>query len=263
MDLGIRDRIAIVAASSRGLGREAATALAAEGARLAICARGEDRLKKTAEEIRRTYGVEVIHRTVDVSVREEVEDFVREVIDGMGTVHILVTNAGGPPPGTFLDHEPGTWEKAFGLNFLSAVNLCRATLPAMVKNNWGRIVMMTSIAVKQPIDGLILSNAVRAGVTGLARTLANEFGPQGILVNTVCPGYFLTDRVKSLAETIAGKGGGSAEDVIERWGKSSPIGRIGSPSEFGPLVAFLCSERAGYITGTSIAIDGGFCRSLL
>jgi 3-oxoacyl-[acyl-carrier protein] reductase len=263
MDLGISDKVAIVAASSRGLGKQAALALASEGAKLALCARTEEPLRETAGEIRKRYGVDVYSMPVDVTVRDDIEGFVEAVIDRFGAVHILVVNAGGPPGGSCQEHEPERWRNAFDLNFMSAVHFCRSVIPVMVKQRWGRLVFMTSIAVKQPIDGLVLSNAVRAGVTGLAKTLANELGPYNVLVNTVCPGYFLTDRVRNLADVLGRKKDITAQQIIDAWAEGNPVRRIGDPQEFGPLVAFLCSERASYITGSTVAIDGGYCGSLL
>ncbi len=262
MDLGIEGRVALVSASSKGLGREAARSLAAEGARLAICARGGEALGETAEMLR-GLGAEVLDEACDLTDSEQAQGLVEKTLAHFGQLDILVTNCGGPPPGKFLDHDIEHWREAVDLNLMSAVYLCRAAAPLMIERGWGRIVLMTSISVKQPIDGLILSNSVRAAVVGLGKTLAAEFGSHGVLVNSVCPGYFLTERVRSLAEKLAANNAASPAEMIENWAASGVLGRVGDPSEFGPLVAFLCSERASYITGTSMAIDGGLCRSLL
>jgi len=263
MDLGIKKRVALVAASSRGLGREVAGALAAEGARLAICARDGGRLKDCAAWLREEHGAEVLAMECDLTDEPQVKLLVDQTLERYGQIDILVANCGGPPPGTFLEHEVERWREAVDLNLMSTVYLCRAAVPHMIKKRWGRIVLMTSISVKQPIDGLILSNSVRAAVVGLGKTLANELGPHGILVNSVCPGYFLTDRVRELAEKNAVQSGGSPDDLIDKWASLNVLGRVGNPGEFGHLVAFLCSERASYITGTALAIDGGLCRALL
>lgn len=263
MDLGIEGRVALVAASSRGLGREAARSLAAAGCRLALCARDEGPLHQTAGALRRAHGVEVEEVACDLTEERQVTSLVDRTVERFGSLDILVTNCGGPPPGTFLEHDTAAWRRAVDLNLMSAVWLCRRAVPPMRQAGWGRIVLMTSISVKQPIDGLILSNSVRAATAGLGRTLANELGPAGILVNTVCPGYFRTDRVQQLAERDAQATGGRPQDLIDRWAANTALGRVADPAEFGPLVAFLCSECASYITGTAVAIDGGLCRSLL
>jgi 3-oxoacyl-[acyl-carrier protein] reductase len=262
MDLGIKGKVALVAASSTGLGREVAMSLAGEGVRLAICARHEEALAKTAADLREA-GAEVLSRVCDLTVEEQARGLVEETAAHFGSLDILVANCGGPPAGTFLDHDMDRWREAVDLNLMSAVYLCRAAAPSMIERKWGRIVLMTSISVKQPIDGLILSNSVRAATVGLGKSLSNELGVHGVLVNSVCPGYFLTERVHSLAENVAKKSGGTKQDAFDKWAAANVIGRVGDPAEFGPLVAFLCSERASYITGTAIAIDGGLSRGLL
>jgi 3-oxoacyl-[acyl-carrier protein] reductase len=263
MDLGIKDRIALVTASSRGLGREAARALAAEGVKLSLCARGEEALSGTAESIREEFGVDVLSTVCDLTDEQQARGLVKKTADHYGRIDILVVNCGGPPPGAFVDHHADRWRAAVDLNLMSAVYLVQEAAPRMIPKRWGRIVFSTSISVKQPIDGLILSNSVRAAVVGMGKTLANELGRHGILVNSVCPGYFLTDRVKELAEQNAQKTGGKPQDMIDRWAGQSVLGRVAQPEEFGPLVAFLCSQKAGYITGTAIAVDGGFSKGLL
>ncbi len=262
MDLGIAGKVALVTASSRGLGKEVASCLAGEGARLILCARGKEALEATATELRGR-GAEVLARACDLSRAEDVGALVAEGKKRYGRIDILVANCGGPPPGKFLDHSPERWREAIELNLMSVVQLCREVAPQMAQQRWGRIVLMTSIAVKQPIDGLILSNSVRAAVVGLGKTLAGELGPAGVLVNMVCPGYFLTDRVRSLSEKHAAATGEPAEALLNKWAAASPLGRVGDPKEFAPLAAFLCSERSSFITGATFAIDGGLCRSLL
>jgi 3-oxoacyl-[acyl-carrier protein] reductase len=263
MDLGIKDRVALVTASSKGLGMQAARTLAAEGAKLSICARGKDALEKTAATLKEEFGADVLSTVCDLTDEKSARELVKKTADHFGRVEILVVNCGGPPSGTFLDHDADRWRSAVELNLMSAIYLVQEAVPLMIPKRWGRIVFSTSISVKQPIDGLILSNSVRAAVVGLSRTLANELGQHGILVNSVCPGFFLTDRVKELAENNAKKAGSRPQDFIDRWAGQSVLGRVAEPEEFGPLVAFLCSQKAGYITGTTIAIDGGFSRGLM
>ncbi len=263
MDLGLSNKVAIVAAASQGLGRAVATELAREGARVAICARNADRLRKTAEEIRQSTGSEVFPQALDVTDGTRVQQFVAAVEQRFGRVDICVTNAGGPPAKAFLDISVEEWRRAVELTLMSTVYFAREVLPRMQRQRWGRLITITSMSVKQPIDGLLLSNSLRAAVTGLARTLANEFGPYHITVNNVCPGYTLTERLYELADRMAGQLGASREQIFERWKAQVPLGRLAQPEEFAALVAFLCSERASYINGTTIAVDGGWVRSLL
>lgn len=263
MDLGIKGRVALVAGASKGLGRAVALGLAREGAWLAICARGREDLSETAAAIAGETGTMVWTRATDVSDAGEARRFVREAASHFGTVDILVNNAGGPPSATFLEITDTQWEEAVRLNLLSSVWLSGEAVPYMRKQRWGRIINMTSIAVKQPIDGLMLSNAVRSGVIGFAKTLANELAADNILVNNVCPGYILTDRLERLSQTLAAKRQIGPEEVMASWKESIPLGRLGKPEEFADLVVFLASDRAGYITGNSIQIDGGYYRGLM
>ncbi len=263
MDLGLTDRVALVAASSRGLGRAVAAELALEGADLILCARGEDALADAKATIERETDARVVAVPADVSEPEGVEAVVDAGLRAFGRIDVLVTNAGGPPAGPFESHSPETWRRAEKLVLESVLNLTRAVLPGMKERRWGRIVNVTSIAVKQPVDGLILSNSLRAAVTGFARTLANEVAPFGITVNNVMPGYTRTERLVELAAATAAREGITPEEAYDRWERQVPMGRLGEPRELAALVAFLASERAGYITGTSIAVDGGWIRSLL
>ena len=263
MDLGIRGKVALVSASSRGLGRAIAEELAAEGANLVVCARGEDALRKTADDIRKSSGVEVVDVAADVSDPAGVDGVVRAAFDKFGKVDILVTNSGGPPSGSFESLSPEMWDAATRLLLTSAVGLARAVLPGMKERRWGRILNVTSIAVKQPIEGLMLSNSLRAAVTGFARTLANEVAPFNVTVNNLMPGYTRTDRVEQLARATGERSGTSAKDAFAKWEKEIPMGRLGEPREFAALAAFLASDRASYITGSSIAVDGGWIRSVL
>ena len=262
MDLGLTDKVAIVAASSKGLGKAVALGLAEEGVRLTICARGKDSLDKTAEEIRERTGVEVLALQADVSRIEDIKNIVSESVKRYSTAHILVNNAGGPPFGNFLEFSNDDWQKALELNLLSTINFTKEIIPYMRKQRWGRIINITSVAVKQPIDGLILSNTARAGVIGFAKTVSNEFARDNILVNNVCPGRILTDRIIHLAQERASRDNKSFEHVINSMEQDIPIGRIGKPEELANLVVFLASERASYITGTTIQVDGGVVKGI-
>jgi 3-oxoacyl-[acyl-carrier protein] reductase len=260
MDLGLEGRVAIVAAASRGLGRAVAERLAREGAQVSICARRADELDAAVRTIREATGRDVHARVTDITDPGAVEAFVRETADRFGRLDVCVTNCGGPPSRSFLDIGIDEWRSAVDSILMSAVYFAREALPRMRARRWGRLLMITSATVKQPIDGLVLSNSARAAVTGLARTLANEFGPHGITVNMVCPGYTLTDRLTELADARAAAGE-SREEVLERWRNEVPVRRIGTPEELAAAVAFLCSTSASYINGAALAVDGGWTRS--
>ncbi len=263
MNLGLSGRVALVAGSSRGLGRAVAEALAGEGARLTLCARTQEPLEQTARQLRESHGAEVLARVADVTVEAEVKALLAAAAERFGRVDILVANAARPPSTRFVDTDLALWRQGLDLNLLSTILLCRAVVPGMRQNKWGRIVAITSVTAKQPLEGLVLSNVSRLGVVGLAKSLANELGPDGILVNVVCPGFTRTERLVELATASAAREGIAEEEVIRRWTASIPLGRLGEPEELAALVAFLCSERASYITGTSIQVDGGFVRGVL
>jgi 3-oxoacyl-[acyl-carrier protein] reductase len=259
VNLGLSEKVALVAASSRGLGRAIAEELAAEGAKLVICARNADALEEVRAELARA-GTDVVAQPADLTDAAGVMTVLDAAHRSFGRVDILVTNTGGPPTGRFDEHSPDVWQRALAQNLESVLNLTRGVLEGMRERQWGRIIHVTSIAVKQPVDGLILSNSVRAAVTGFARTLANEVAEDGVTVNCVMPGYTRTDRVVELAEKV---GGGDPVRGYARWEQEIPMRRLGEPHELAALVAFLASERASYITGQSIAVDGGWIRSLL
>jgi len=263
MDLGLRGKIAIVAAASKGLGKAVAMELANEGAEVAICARHAADLDKAAAEIRDRTGRAVFAQVLDVTNYAGVQAFVAEVERRYSRVDICVTNAGGPPAKKFLDITVEEWRAAVELTLMSTVFFAREVLPRMRKNRWGRLLTITSVSVKQPIDNLLLSNSIRAGVTGLAKTLANEFGADGITVNNVCPGYTLTERLGELADNLAKGAGGSRDAILNQWAAQIPIGRVATPEEFAALVAFLASERASSINGASIPVDGGWVKGLM
>jgi 3-oxoacyl-[acyl-carrier protein] reductase len=262
MDLGLKDRVAIVAASSQGLGKAVAMGLAREGAKLALCARTAATLNATAEEIRKATGVEVLARDMDVTDAEQVRRLVAETLERFGRVDICVTNAGGPPSKAFAETSVEDWRNAVNLNLMSTLYFAREVLPLMQKRRWGRLIAITSVAVKQPIDGLILSNAVRSAVSGLVKSLSNEYARDNVLVSNVCPGYTLTARLDELAGKLAAAEGVAPEKIHERWSAAVPQRRIGRPEEFANLVVFLASERASYITGVSIAVDGGYTKGI-
>lgn len=263
MDLGLKGKVAFVAAASKGLGRAVAQELAHEGASLILCARTAETLNRVAKQIAETSNVSVLPVVADVSNAEDVMRAVQAGIKKFGRVDILVTNAGGPPAGGFEDISSEMWDAATRLTLNSVLELTRAVLPGMKERQWGRILNITSITVKQPVDNLMLSNSLRAAVTGFARTLANEVATDGITVNNILPGYTRTERMDELARAASEREGISAAEARAKWQNEIPMKRLGEPREFAALAAFLVSERASYITGTSIAVDGGWIRSLI
>ena len=262
METGLKGRVALIAASSQGIGRATAETFAAEGCRVAMCARDEARLQAAAEGIRVKYGAEVLAKAFDVTDAKAVEMFVREVAATLGGVDVCVTNAGGPPAKGFLDASIEDWRRAVDANFLSTVYFARTVIPYMQKKKWGRIVTITSITTKQPVTDLVLSNAVRAAVVGLVRSLANEFGKDGILVNNVGPGFTATDRLKQLAKARSAATGKSEEDLFEAWAAESAVKRVGEPREVADTIVWLASERASYVTGQTVLVDGGAYKGL-
>lgn len=263
MNLGLKNRIALVCGASKGLGRAVALGLAREGARLAICSRSPENILAAAAGIAETTGAECLGIPADLSRAEEACRFFKEALNHYGRVDVLVTNAGGPPSLPFVEIDDDQWKSAFDLTLMSAVILIREALPVMQKMRFGRIINLTSIAVKQPLEGLILSNTLRAGLIGLAKTLSNVYAADNILINNVCPGYTLTERVKELSIVVAGRKGITPQEVIREWEAGIPMGRLGSPEELADLVVFLASERASYITGTTIQVDGGYFKGLM
>jgi len=262
MNLGLQGKVGVAAASSAGIGRAVAEALAAEGMDLVLCARRVEALEKVRRELEK-YGVRIVTVPADLSKPEEVKAVVSAAHGAYGRVDVLVTNTGGPPAGPFEAHTPEAWETAVRQNLFSVINLVREVLPGMRERRWGRIINITSIAVKQPSDNLILSNAVRAAVTGFARTLATETAMDGITVNNVMPGFTRTERLTELAKKRGEIRGVDPEEIWATWHKEIPMGRVGEPRELAALVAFLASEQASYITAQSIAVDGGWIKSLL
>jgi 3-oxoacyl-[acyl-carrier protein] reductase len=263
MESGIKNRVAIVAASSQGLGRAAAQAFAAEGCRLAICARNRDALNAVAEKIRSDHKTEVLAEPFDVTDAGAVRDFVNAVLQKFGSADICVTNAGGPPAKGFLATTVDEWKRAIEMNFMSTVYFAHEVIPHMQKKKWGRIITITSITTKQPVADLVYSNAARAAVVGLVKSLANEFGKDGILVNNVGPGFTATDRLKELAHArAAGLGGKSEKEIFEGWAADTALKRLGEPRELADAIVWLASERASYITGQTILVDGGLYKGM-
>ena len=262
MDLGLKDRVALVAAASRGIGYAAALELAREGARVFLCSRDEGRASDAAEKIHNLTGANVAGIAADVTAGTDVERFVRLATERAGRVDICVTNAGGPPATTFDTTDIEMFRDAFELNALSAIRLAKLVLPGMRERRWGRIVNVTSISVKQPVDGLLLSNTVRAGLTSWAKTVSNEVAADGVTINNVAPGYTLTERQDELAIARGKALGKSKEEMIAMWASQTPAQRIAAPEEIAAAIAFLASERAAYITGVTLQVDGGWTRGL-
>ncbi len=263
MNCGLKGRVALVAASSQGLGKAVAFGLAREGAKLALCSRDAKAVEATAEAIRKETGADVFSMATDVTREDQVHALVEKTVERFGKIDICVTNAGGPPAKPFDATTVEEWRRAIDLNLMSTIFFAREVLPGMRDRRWGRLITITSLTVKQPVDNLILSNSVRAAVAGLVKSLANEYGKYNVLVNNVCPGYTATDRLTELSSTLAKSSGVAESEIEKRWTSQIPLGRLGQPDEFADTVVYLCSDRASYITGQSIAIDGGFARGLL
>ncbi|MGD8395454.1 MAG: SDR family oxidoreductase [Candidatus Eiseniibacteriota bacterium] len=262
MKLGLEGRTALVGGASSGIGKAIAGALLDERANVVIVARDAKRLEAAARDLERRHGRAAMPVTADLTDAAAIEGLLERAHRRYETIDILVANAGGPPSGPFEAHDDDAWEAAFRLNLLSGVRLARALLPGMREQRWGRIVFLTSLTVKQPEPGLILSNSVRAGVSGLAKTLSQEVAADGITVNSVCPGLTDTERLQALARANAERDGVTPDDVQARWLAAIPAGRLGRPEEVGDAVAFLASERAAYITGVALLVDGGYVKGL-
>ncbi len=252
MDLGLKNKVAFVSASSQGLGKSVALELAKEGAKIIICGRNQALLKQTSDEIRALKGT-VLSLEGDLSNAEDCNRFIAMSLKEFGNVDILVTNTGGPPTGKFESFDQGDWDKAFQQLLSSVVALIKGFTPGMKEKKWGRIISITSQAVKQPVNNLVLSNAVRSSIVGLMKTLSNELGEYNITVNNVMPGYTQTQRLINLIDS---------NPAVAKVTSEIPLGRFGKPEEFGAAVAFLASERASYITGVSLAVDGGWIRGV-
>jgi 3-oxoacyl-[acyl-carrier protein] reductase len=259
MDLGLRGKTALVTAASKGMGKACALGLAAEGARVALCARTEADIRSAADEVRSKTGAEVLAMRADVTRAPDVEALVARTIETFGGVDVLVANCGGPPRGNLDEMTDEQWHAAFEVSVLSTVRLIRQVLPSMRKRRWGRILTIQSVSVKQPVDGLLLSNAVRPGVAGLVKTLSVDLGKDNILINAVLPGRIMTDRFLGGAQ----QAGLPVDQYVAKSSQDVPLGRIGSPEEFANVVVFLASERASYVTGVALQVDGGVIRGIL
>jgi 3-oxoacyl-[acyl-carrier protein] reductase len=262
LDLGLRGKSVIVAASSEGIARAAAERFAAEGARLAMCSRDGEKLTKAVNELRILYDTEVLAEPLDVTDAVAVQGFVDHAAERFGGVDVCVTNAGGPPAKMFLETTGEEWQRAAELNLMSIVHFARAVVPYMQRNKWGRIVTITSVSVRQPVYDLVYSNTVRAGAMGLVKSLANEFGKDGITVNNVAPGFTATERLKELAAKRAKAAGVDEGEYLERMGADAALGRVGKPEEVADAIVWLASERASYITGQTLLVDGGLYKGL-
>jgi 3-oxoacyl-[acyl-carrier protein] reductase len=262
MDLGLKGRGVIVAASSQGIGLATAQAFAREGVQVAMCARTERTLRDAAARIRQETGAEIYDETLDVADPAGVQKFVEQVAKRFGRIDVCVTNAGGPPAKNFLSTTLDEWRRAVDMNLMSTVHLARAVIPYMQRHRWGRIITITSVSVKQPVAELVLSNSVRAAVVGLVKSLSNEFGKDGILVNNVAPGYTATERLQELAGVRALAAGTSQEMICESWAADTPVRRLGKPEEIADVILWLASERASYVTGQTILADGGIYHGL-
>src|SRR5262245_9386199 len=262
MDLGLKGKVALVAGASQGMGRAAALGFAREGAKVAICARGESALNEAAAMIRKQTGGEVLSMVADMSKPEDIKKFVNDSAAHFGRVDVIVNNAGGPPPGEFMKFTDEDWNQAYNLSFMSTMRMTREAVPHMRKVGGGRIINITSYSVKEPIAGLVLSNAVRSAVIGLAKTLSRELGRDNILINNICPGRIDTERAQKLNKVRADRAGRPIEEINKEMASEVPLGRYGTAEETADVIVFLGSERASYVTGTTIQIDGGLVRGI-
>ena len=263
MNLDLKNRNAIVCASSQGLGKATAMDLAMEGVNLAICSRDQNKINKVKDEIleKTEQNIKVVSLKVNLDSADEINRFFEEVKSTLGTVDILVNNTGGPPPCSFEQISDEDWQNAFNSTMMSAVRLSRAVIPNMKKNNWGRIINISSVSVKTPVNGLFLSNSLRMGVLGWAKALADELAVYGITVNTVCPGYTRTERVEAILESQSSTSGLSIEDIEKAIADNIPMKRVGEPEDLAGLITFLASEKANYMTGLAVQVDGGSART--
>ena len=260
MDLHLKNKVSLVCAASEGLGKAAALELAKEGSKVAICSRSNDKLVLAKEDIANETGALVETFEADLSDHLQIKELHNKIKEKLGNIEILVNNVGGPPPGTFEKLTDEDWQKAINLTMMSALRMSHLVLPNMKEKKWGRIINISSVSVKTPVKNLFLSNSIRLGVLGWAKALSDEVGKDGITVNTVCPGSTRTNRITSLFSVTAKETGQTIEEIEEISSKNIPIGRIGEPQELAALIAFLASEKASYMTGLAIQVDGGSAR---
>ena len=263
MNLNLKNKNAIVCASSQGLGKAAALDLAEEGVNLAICSRDQDKINKVKEEIHQKINseIKVLALQVDLDSPDEIQAFYKQVENDLGSVDILVNNNGGPPPSTFEQLSDDDWQKAFNSTMMSCLRLSKLVIPNMKKNAWGRIINISSVSVKTPVNGLFLSNSLRMGVLGWAKALSDELAPHGVTVNTVCPGYTRTERVEAILETQSNSSGLKKEEIEKSIAENIPMKRVGEAEDLAGLITFLASEKADYMTGLAIQVDGGSART--
>ncbi len=261
MDFGIKGKVVLITASSKGIGKSAAEEFIKEGCKVAISSSNKENLKLTASQIKQSTGIEPFWIQCDINSEKEIENCVDAVRHNLGDIDILVNNCGGPKPGFFEDLDDDDWYNAVDQVLLSSVRFTRNCLSAMKSKNWGRIINVTSLSVKQPVDNLILSNSFRSAVTAFAKTISQQYGEFGITVNNVAPGFILTSRLYELSQKRSEKEGIPQEEILMKMGNSNPVKRIGKPEDIGAAIAFLTSERAGYITGVTLQVDGGQIKS--
>ncbi|RCK71806.1 MAG: 3-oxoacyl-[acyl-carrier protein] reductase [Ignavibacteriae bacterium] len=262
MDLGIKNKTAIVSAASKGLGKATAQALANEGASVVIFSRNKQEIEKAAEEISRNSNSNVLPISADVTRLDDIKNVVDLTIQKFGGIDILINNTGGPPVGSFEDITDEQWLYSFNLILLSMIRMTRLVLPYMMKKNWGRIVNITSLTAKQPVNDLITSSTLRPGILGLTKILSNQYSKYGILFNNVCPGFILTQRSEEISRKRAGELQLSFEEYLKQQSRDIPLGRYGQVQELADFITFLCSEKASYITGATFSVDGGLIKGL-
>lgn len=261
MDLSIKGKNAIVCASSQGLGKSAAVDLAKEGVNLAICSRNKDKITLVKEEIEQIADVKVVAIETDLSSEKDINALFQEAKKGLKTIDILINNNGGPPPSTFEELTDEDWQRTFDSTMMSAIRLSKLVLPDMKKNKWGRIINISSVSVKTPVNGLFLSNSIRMGVLGWAKALSDEVAPHGITVNSVCPGTTKTERIEQILNAQSESSGKDKSEIEEAMANSIPMLRIGEASDLSALITFLASEKASYMTGLAVQVDGGSART--